>query len=142
MSCLCGFVPTSQGHSSKRESLAVAAVALQDHILHDLQLRNLSVADHSKTKVPKRENTSKSLKRNTKAVTDTRLPKTTQGPKEEDPEKEYVLDPKPPPLTLGKLTSSLRFGLFKLKNLAKVNNKIFSGTEMSDLIKRCVCAKV
>ncbi|CAK6434189.1 unnamed protein product, partial [Pipistrellus nathusii] len=85
----------NKGHSSKRENLAVAAVALQDHILHDLQLRDLSVADHSKTKAPKRENTSKSLKRNTKAVT-----KTAPGPKEEDPEREYVLDPKPPPLTL------------------------------------------
>lgn len=142
MSCLCGLVPTFQGHSSKRENLAVAAVALQDHILHDLQLRDLSVADHSKTKVPKRENTSKSLKRNTKAVTDTGLPKTTQGPREEDPEKEYVLDPKPPPLTLGKLTSSFMFGLFKLKNWAEVNSKLFSGTEMCDLIERCVCARV
>ncbi|XP_054582227.1 RING finger protein 32 isoform X3 [Eptesicus fuscus] len=98
----------NKGHSPKRENLAVAAVALQDHILHDLQLRDLSVADHSKTKVPKRENTSKSLKRNTKAVTDPGLPKTTQGPREEDPEKEYVLDPKPPPLTLAQ-----KLGLFE-----------------------------
>ncbi|XP_070281030.1 RING finger protein 32 [Myotis yumanensis] len=98
----------NKGHSSKRDNLAVTAVALQDHILHDLQLRNLSVADHSKTKVPKRENTSKSLKRNTKAVKDTGLQKTIQGPEEEDPEKEYVLDPKPPPLTLAQ-----KLGLFE-----------------------------
>ena len=84
-------------------------MALQDHILHDLQLRNLSIADHSKTKDKCTnvhswtENRSKSLKRNTKAIIDTGLKKTTQGPKVEDPEKEYVLDPKPPPLTLGKL---------------------------------------
>lgn len=109
MSCPYGLVPSFQGHSSKRENLAVAAAALQDHILHDLQLRDLSVADHSKTKVPRRENTSKSLKRNTKAVTETGLPKIAPGPREEDPEREYVLDPKPPPLTLGKLTSSFMF---------------------------------
>lgn len=120
MFCLDGLLPTFQGHSSKRDNLAVTAVALQDHILHDHQLRNLSVADHSKTKVPKRENASKSLKRNMKAVKDTGLQKTIQGPEEEDPEKEYVLDPKPPPLTLGKLASPFMFGLFKLKNLVEV----------------------
>ncbi|XP_059512063.1 RING finger protein 32 [Myotis daubentonii] len=98
----------NKGHSSKRDNLAVTAVALQDHILHDLQLRNLSVANHSKTKVPKRENTSKSLKRNMKAVKDTGLQKTIQGPEEEDAEKEYVLDPKPPPLTLAQ-----KLGLFE-----------------------------
>ncbi|XP_039693153.1 RING finger protein 32 isoform X2 [Pteropus medius] len=65
------------------------------------------VADHSKTNVPKREDRSKSLKRNTKAVIDTGLHKTTPGPKVEDPEKEYVLDPKPPPLTLAQ-----KLGLF------------------------------
>lgn len=83
--------------------MAVTAVALQDHIVHDLQLQNLSIADYSKTKVPKTENRFKSLKRNAKATIDTGLKKTTQGgPKAEDPEKDYVLDPKPPPLTLGK----------------------------------------
>ncbi|XP_070644597.1 RING finger protein 32 isoform X2 [Bos indicus] len=91
----------NKGHSSKQDNLAVTAVALQDHIVHDLQLQNLSVADYSKTKVQKTENRSTSLKRNAKAATDTGLKKTTQGgPKAEDPEKEYVLDPKPPPLTL------------------------------------------
>ncbi|XP_012918721.2 RING finger protein 32 isoform X4 [Mustela putorius furo] len=97
-----------EGHSSKQDNLAVTAVALQDHILHDLQLRNLSIADHSKTKVQKTENKSKSLKRNTKAIIDTGLKKTIQGPKVEDPEKEYVLDPKPPPLTLAQ-----KLGLFE-----------------------------
>ncbi|XP_030682174.1 RING finger protein 32 isoform X3 [Nomascus leucogenys] len=88
----------NKGHSSKKDNLAVNAVALQDHILHDLQLRNLSVADHSKTQLQKKEN--KPLKKDTKAVIDTGLKKTTQCPKLEDSEKEYVLDPKPPPLTL------------------------------------------
>ncbi|XP_007165530.2 RING finger protein 32 [Balaenoptera acutorostrata] len=104
----------NKGHSSKQDNLAVTAVALQDHILHDLQLRNLSIADHSKTKDKCTnvhswtENRSKSLKRNTKAIIDTGLKKTTQGPKVEDPEKEYVLDPKPPPLTLAQ-----KLGLFE-----------------------------
>ncbi|XP_055125769.1 RING finger protein 32 isoform X3 [Symphalangus syndactylus] len=88
----------NKGHSSKKDNLAVNAVALQDHILHDLQLRNLSVADHSKTQLQKKEN--KPLKKDTKAVIDTGLKKATQCPKLEDSEKEYVLDPKPPPLTL------------------------------------------
>ncbi|XP_023370210.1 RING finger protein 32 isoform X2 [Otolemur garnettii] len=87
----------NKGHSSKKDNLAITAVALQDHILHDLQLRDLSVAT---TRVQKKENRSKALKRETKAVIDTGLRKTTQGPRGEDPEKEYVLDPKPPPLTL------------------------------------------
>uniref|UniRef100_A0A8C0JVV2 Ring finger protein 32 n=1 Tax=Canis lupus dingo TaxID=286419 RepID=A0A8C0JVV2_CANLU len=89
-------------------NLAVTAVALQDHILHDLQLRNLSTADHSKTKAQKRESRSKSLKGNTKAIIDTGLKTTLQDPKVEDPEKEYVLDPKPPPLTLAQ-----KLGLFE-----------------------------
>ncbi|XP_038308480.1 RING finger protein 32 isoform X4 [Canis lupus baileyi] len=98
----------NKGHSSKRGNLAVTAVALQDHILHDLQLRNLSTTDHSKTKAQKRESRSKSLKGNTKAIIDTGLKTTLQDPKVEDPEKEYVLDPKPPPLTLAQ-----KLGLFE-----------------------------
>ncbi|XP_012509613.1 PREDICTED: RING finger protein 32 [Propithecus coquereli] len=98
----------NKGHSSKKDNLAVTAVALQDHILHDLQLRNLSVADHSKTKVQKQESRSKALKRDAKAVVDTGLKKTMQGPRVEDSEKEYVLDPKPPPLTLAQ-----KLGLFE-----------------------------
>uniref|UniRef100_A0AAA9TF97 Ring finger protein 32 n=2 Tax=Bos TaxID=9903 RepID=A0AAA9TF97_BOVIN len=98
----------NKGHSSKQDNLAVTAVALQDHIVHDLQLQSLSVADYSKTRVQKTGNRSTSLKRNAKAATDTGLKKTTQGgPKAEDPEKEYVLDPKPPPLTLAQ-----KLGLF------------------------------
>ncbi|XP_072820180.1 RING finger protein 32 isoform X3 [Vicugna pacos] len=73
----------------------------------DLQLGTLSVADPAKTKVQKRENRSSSLKRNARAVVDTGRRKAPQGPKVEDPEKEYVLDPKPPPLTLAQ-----KLGLF------------------------------
>ncbi|XP_073094242.1 RING finger protein 32 isoform X3 [Manis javanica] len=97
----------NKGHSTKQDNLAVTAVALQDHILHDLQLRNLPIADHSKTKAPKRKNRPTPL-RNTEAVTDTGLKRTTHGPTVGDPEKEYVLDPEPPPLTLAQ-----RLGLFE-----------------------------
>lgn len=90
----------NKGCSSKKANVAVTAVALQDHILRDLQLGHLSVADPYKTKVQKNENKSKSLKRDVTAVIDTGIRKTTQAPKVEDPEKEYVLDPTPPPLTL------------------------------------------
>ncbi|XP_055468919.1 RING finger protein 32 [Psammomys obesus] len=90
----------NKDHSSKKGNLAVTAVALQDHILHDLQLGHLSVADPWKTKVQKNENKSKSLKRNAKAIIDTGLRKTTESPKVEDPEREYVLDPTPPSLSL------------------------------------------
>nr|XP_045378574.1 RING finger protein 32 isoform X3 [Camelus bactrianus] len=97
----------NKDRSSKQGNSAVIAVALQDHILQDLQLGTLSVADPAKTKVQKRENRSSSLKRNARAVVDTGRRKAPQGPKVEDPEKEYVLDPKPPPLTLAQ-----KLGLF------------------------------
>ncbi|XP_032763089.1 RING finger protein 32 isoform X3 [Rattus rattus] len=90
----------NKDRSSKKSNLAVSAVALQDHILRDLQLGHLSVADPCKTKVQKKENKSKSLRRDSAAMVDTGLRKTAEGPKGEDPEKEYVLDPTPPPLTL------------------------------------------
>ncbi|XP_029776878.1 RING finger protein 32 isoform X2 [Suricata suricatta] len=64
-------------------------------------------ADHCKTKVQQRDATSQSLRRNAKAVIDTGLKPAARGPKAEDPEEEYVLDPKPPPLTLAQ-----KLGLF------------------------------
>ncbi|XP_063142006.1 RING finger protein 32 isoform X7 [Rattus norvegicus] len=90
----------NKDRSSKKSNLAVSAVALQDHILRDLQLGHLSVADPCKTKVQKKENKSQSLRKGSAAMMDTGLRKTAEGPKGEDPEKEYVLDPTPPPLTL------------------------------------------
>lgn len=47
----------------------------------------------------------------------------------EDPEKEYVLDPKPPPLTLGKQISPC-LGLLELKNLIEINSMIFFSIEI------------
>ncbi|XP_048193728.1 RING finger protein 32 [Perognathus longimembris pacificus] len=92
----------SKERSFKKNNIAITAVALQDHILNDLQLGNLSAVGHSKTTIQKRENRSKYLKKEAKAVIDTGLkkPLRAQAPKVEDPEKEYVLDPVPPPLTL------------------------------------------
>nr|XP_001504742.3 RING finger protein 32 isoform X1 [Equus caballus]XP_008528805.1 PREDICTED: RING finger protein 32 [Equus przewalskii]XP_008528807.1 PREDICTED: RING finger protein 32 [Equus przewalskii]XP_008528808.1 PREDICTED: RING finger protein 32 [Equus przewalskii]XP_008528809.1 PREDICTED: RING finger protein 32 [Equus przewalskii]XP_014594877.1 RING finger protein 32 isoform X1 [Equus caballus]XP_023495868.1 RING finger protein 32 isoform X1 [Equus caballus]XP_023495869.1 RING finger protein 32 iso len=107
----------NKGRSSKRDTLAVTAVALQDHILQDLQLRNLSVADRSKTKVQK-ENQTKCVKGSARALTDTGLKRLTRDPAAEDPEREYVLDPKPPPLTLAQ-----KLGLFEPPPLPLSSNE-------------------
>ncbi|XP_070372985.1 RING finger protein 32 isoform X2 [Equus asinus] len=107
----------NKGRSSKRDTLAVTAVALQDHILQDLQLRNLSVADRSKTKVQK-ENQPKCVKGSARALTDTGLKRLTRDPAAEDPEREYVLDPKPPPLTLAQ-----KLGLFEPPPLPLSSNE-------------------
>uniref|UniRef100_A0A670J875 Ring finger protein 32 n=1 Tax=Podarcis muralis TaxID=64176 RepID=A0A670J875_PODMU len=92
----------SYGSSSKRDSVALTAVALQDHILHNLQLQNLSLADPFKSKTQSKKNSYKPVKKETvRAVVDTGLKKTSRHQqKNEDPEKEYVLDPCPQPLTL------------------------------------------
>lgn len=107
----------NKGRSSKRDTLAVTAVALQDHILQDLQLRNLSVADRSKTKVQK-ENQTKCVKGSARSLTDTGLKRLTRDPAAEDPEREYVLDPKPPPLTLAQ-----KLGLFEPPPLPLSSNE-------------------
>ncbi|KAM5255330.1 RING finger protein 32 [Ctenodactylus gundi] len=86
--------------SSQKDNLAITAVALQDHIVRDLQLGNLSIADHSKTKVQKNGNRSKPLKRGAKTVTYAGLKKAAKNSTVEDPEKEYVVDSAPAPLTL------------------------------------------
>ncbi|KAF6086754.1 ring finger protein 32 [Phyllostomus discolor] len=83
----------NKGHSCKRGNLAITAVALQDHILHDLQLQNPSAADPSQTKAQQRANALRSLKRNAKAVTDTGLQRRTQGPREADPERDAEAGP-------------------------------------------------
>ncbi|XP_044534561.1 RING finger protein 32 [Gracilinanus agilis] len=84
----------------RAKNLAVTAVALQDHILHHLQLEPLS-RDLYKTKKQKKDNKYKSPKKDIKAVVDTGLKKRAPPThKEEESEKEYVLDPVPPPLTL------------------------------------------
>ncbi|XP_077160515.1 RING finger protein 32 [Paroedura picta] len=91
-----------KGSSCKQESVALTAVALQDHILYNLQLKNLSLADPFKSKAQHKKNTYKPVnKENVRALIDTGLRKTGSRQQEnEDPEKEYVLDPCPQPLTL------------------------------------------
>nr|XP_060638565.1 RING finger protein 32 [Anolis sagrei ordinatus] len=98
-----------KGSSCKRESVALTAVALQDHILHNLQLQNLSLVDP--LKLNKKHTYRPVNKETVKAIVDTGLKKKTSNhhQKNEDPEKEYVLDPCPPPLTLAQ-----KFGLVDL----------------------------
>ncbi|NWI19458.1 RNF32 protein, partial [Crypturellus soui] len=90
------------GRSSKQEMIAVTAVALQDHIVHEFQLQNLSLVDPFKSKSRNIKNISKPVnKEMVRAIVDTGLrKKSTHHKKEEDSEKEYVLDPSPPQLTL------------------------------------------
>ncbi|KAF7245868.1 RING finger protein 32 [Varanus komodoensis] len=91
-----------KGSSCKQESVALTAVALQDHILHNLQLQNLSLVDPFKSKTQSKKNVFRPANKETvRAVVDTGLrKKSSHQPKNEDPEKEYVLDPCPQPLTL------------------------------------------
>ncbi|KAM8979899.1 RING finger protein 32 isoform 1-T2 [Sarcophilus harrisii] len=84
------------------KNLAITAVALQDHILHDLQIQPLSVIDFYNIKKQNKDSGYKYPNKNKNAIVDTGLKKRTiQIPRGEEPEKEYVLDPHPPPLTLG-----------------------------------------
>ncbi|NXO54583.1 RNF32 protein, partial [Aramus guarauna] len=86
------------GRSSKGEMMAVSAVALQDHIIHSHQLQDLSLADPFKSRTRNIKNIYKQVN---KAVVDTGLrKKSTLHKNKEEAEKEYVLDPSPPQLTL------------------------------------------
>ncbi|XP_013931435.1 PREDICTED: RING finger protein 32 isoform X2 [Thamnophis sirtalis] len=108
-----------KGSSYKPESVVLTAVALQDHILHDLQLQHLSLADPLKSKTWNKINKYRPVnKEKIKAVIDTGLKQTNKqqnnqnNPQNEDPEKEYVLDPSPQPLTLAQ-----KFGLVELPDV-------------------------
>lgn len=84
--------------------MAVVAVALQDHIIHSHQLQDFSLAHPFKSRT---RNTKSLYKPKNKemvtAVSDTGLRKQDSHHKtKEDAEKENVLDPSPPLLTLGK----------------------------------------
>ncbi|NXW33448.1 RNF32 protein, partial [Phaetusa simplex] len=90
------------GRSSKRETIAISAVALQDHIICCHQLQDLSLADPFKSRTRNIKNIYKPVnKEMVRAVVDTGLrKKSTRHKNTEDAEKEYVLDPSPPQLTL------------------------------------------
>ncbi|XP_072184362.1 RING finger protein 32 [Excalfactoria chinensis] len=91
-----------KGLTSEREGIAVSAVALQDHIIHSHQLQDLSLADPLKSRSRNIRNIYRRAKKEMiKAVVDTGLQKKSAHQKnKEDAEKEYVLDPNPPRLTL------------------------------------------
>ncbi|XP_013041227.1 RING finger protein 32 [Anser cygnoides] len=90
-----------KSHFSEREGMAVSAVALQDHIIHSHQLQDLSLADPFKSRSRNIRNIYKPVnKEMTKAVVDTGLRKKSTRHKNKDAEREYVLDPNPPHLTL------------------------------------------
>ncbi|XP_071661422.1 RING finger protein 32 isoform X2 [Patagioenas fasciata] len=91
-----------KGRSSKREAIAVSAVALQDHIIHSHQLQDLSLANPFKSRTRNIKNIFKPAnKEMVRAVVDTGLrKKSTHYKNKEDAEKEYVLDSSPPQLTL------------------------------------------
>lgn len=72
-----------------QSSVALAAVALQDHMT-----RSLSLQDPFKKKKINHSLPTASKKRTTKAAVN-------RDAKDDQDKKEYVLDPKPPPLTLG-----------------------------------------
>ncbi|CAM9238663.1 unnamed protein product, partial [Bubo scandiacus] len=78
----------SLGCSYKRETTAVFAVALHNHLIHRHQLQELSLADSFKSRTRNTKNIYKPVN------------------KEEDAEKEYVLDPSLPQLTLGLIMDS------------------------------------
>ncbi|NWT39479.1 RNF32 protein, partial [Chroicocephalus maculipennis] len=90
------------GCSSKRETIAISAVALQDHIICCHQLQDLSLADPFKSRTRNIKNIYKPVsKEMVRAVVDTGLrKKSTRHKNTEDAETEYVLDPSPPQLTL------------------------------------------
>ncbi|KAM9232310.1 LOW QUALITY PROTEIN: RING finger protein 32 [Leptosomus discolor] len=91
-----------KGCSSKRDLIAVSAVALQDHIIHSHQLQDLSLADLFKSRTRNTKNAYRPVNKElVRAVVDTGLrEKSTDHKHKEDAEKEYVLDPSPPQLTL------------------------------------------
>ncbi|NXI90457.1 RNF32 protein, partial [Psophia crepitans] len=91
-----------EGRSSKQEMIAVSAVALQDRIIHSHQLQSLSLTDPFKSRTRNIKNIYKPVnKEMVRAVVDTGLrKKSTLHKNKEEAEKEYILDPSPPQLTL------------------------------------------
>ncbi|KAK4826379.1 hypothetical protein QYF61_008050 [Mycteria americana] len=85
-----------------RETIAVSAVALQDHIIQSHELQDLSLADPFTSRTRNTKNIYKPMnKEMVRAVVDTGLrKKSTRHKNKEDAEKEYVLDPSPAQLTL------------------------------------------
>uniref|UniRef100_A0A8C5PRJ9 Ring finger protein 32 n=1 Tax=Leptobrachium leishanense TaxID=445787 RepID=A0A8C5PRJ9_9ANUR len=84
--------------SKKQEPVILTAVALQDHILQNLQLQDLSLCDHWRGKKIRHQ---RIRRNNVQPVVDTGIRrKNVKKPTMVDTEEEYLLDPIPPPLTL------------------------------------------
>ncbi|XP_030045772.1 RING finger protein 32 [Microcaecilia unicolor] len=133
---------TSKDKPFNHEPLTLIAAALQDHMLHDLQLQNLSLAS------PFRINNKNSCrlvnKGVVKAVVDTGLRRKNvsqqQNKMENDAEEEYVLDPCPPPLSLAQ-----KLGLVEAPSLpltvAEWNKVKRRSIEQGDSSQPCVICR-
>eukprot|EP00062_Callorhinchus_milii_P022099 gi/632979522/ref/XP_007906517.1/ PREDICTED: RING finger protein 32 isoform X2 [Callorhinchus milii] len=88
--------------STKTDTTVLVAVALQDHIIRNLKLQNLSLSNtFNKKPLAKRYGHRPMDKRLASSVVDTGLKKIKpKRQTEEDEGEEYVLDPKPPQLSL------------------------------------------
>ncbi|XP_059827851.1 RING finger protein 32 isoform X2 [Hypanus sabinus] len=105
--------------STKPDTTVLAAVALQDHIIRNLQLQNHSLSDTFKTKERNKMNCYRLVNRNTvKPVVDTGIKRNEKKEIKEDEEREYVLDPKPSGLTLAQ-----KMGLVEAPNAPLTANE-------------------
>ncbi|XP_038654316.1 RING finger protein 32 [Scyliorhinus canicula] len=87
--------------STKPDTTVLVAAALQDHIIKNLRLQNLSLSDTFKTQQRTKMSCYRPIDRNTvKPVVDTGIKRKEEKKKRKDEEKEYVLDPRPLSLTL------------------------------------------
>ncbi|XP_043920721.1 RING finger protein 32 [Protopterus annectens] len=137
---------TNKSHTSKPEGLALAAAALQDHILHSLHLQNMSLSNPLKTKLcMKYKGCKPSTTHSVQAVVDSglRRRKTTycnlKGAAD-DQDKEYVLDPSPSPLSLAQKLGLVETPVAPLstEEWAKVKKR---SVEQGDSSQPCVICK-
>lgn len=109
---LNSYVTSLQGFESKTSNkLVITSVAFQDHITRSLLHPNFSLSDPLLR-----------LKRNAHRAKRSPEERVLQGQDQQE-EREYVLDPAPPPLTLGKMITignSMRFNLYNLGYIAIV----------------------
>ncbi|MEE6467277.1 hypothetical protein FKM82_007187 [Ascaphus truei] len=132
----------SKGSCCKQEPLILTAVALQDHILHNLQLQHLSLADPCKRTKSLREKGYRPVSKKTvNAVVDTGIrrkkPHKTSGLNTEE---EYVLDPTPPALTLAQ-----KLGIVEAPSMSLTNDEWMKvkqrSVDQGDSLQPCVICK-
>nr|XP_033787504.1 RING finger protein 32 [Geotrypetes seraphini] len=138
---------TSKDRPFKHESLtltALTAAALQDHILHDLQLQNLSLSSPFRTDIRTNKTRCKMVNKVVRPVVDTGLRRKNvsqhQNKMKDDSEEEYVLDPCPPPLSLAQ-----KLGLVEAPSLpltiAEWNKAKQRSIEQGDSSQPCVICR-